>query len=579
MMRNNRLRRVAVCLAVVCWWATQPLLFAANPPYEVDARAEVKIPMRDGVELSANVFVPKAEGKFPAILARTPYGKGKPEGGAGRSFASRGFVYISQDCRGKGTSGGQWVPFVHDRWDGKDSYQWILSQPWSNGKIGTIGGSYLGFTQWISAPDAGECLKAAFTIVPLVDPYDDLAYLGGAYQLHVMMGWGAGTAGNTAMRGWKRDDWLRALPLSAWSAAIQQDVPFLRDWVAHPQFDDYWKQCSVRGRREDITAPMYTACGWYDLYAKSVFDHVNAVRAGSRSEHARKHQHLLMGPWTHGINRDRKVGDLDFGEDSLVKLNETQTKWFDHWLKGEPTDVDTLPPFRLFVMGRNQWRDEQEWPLRRTRFTPHYLHSRGSANTLKGDGGLSAAKPGPEPADQFVYDPDDPVPTAGGCNLGGPSGPRDQTAVEQRQDVLVFTSDALTSELETTGPVRAVLYAASSATDTDWTAKLVDVWPDGRAINLCDGILRARWSASSTQARLIEPGKTYRYEIDLGVTSNVFLPGHRIRVEISSSNFPRFDRNPNTGHPFGADAERIKATQTVHHDAERPSHVILPVVP
>ncbi|MFA6562683.1 MAG: CocE/NonD family hydrolase [Verrucomicrobiia bacterium] len=572
-------RNVAAWLAVASWCAFHSALLAADRGYEVESRAEVKIPMRDGVELAANIFLPKAEGKFPVILARTPYGKGKPEGGAGRVWASRGFVFVSQDCRGKGTSSGQWVPFVHDRADGEDTHRWVLKQPWCNGQIGTTGGSYLGYTQWISAPGAGDFLKAMFTIVPLVDVYDDLAYVGGAYQLQVAMGWGSGTAGSVATRTWKREDWLRALPLCTWDTAIGQTVPYLRDWVAHPHFDDYWKPSSLRGLHKDITTPIYTACGWYDLYAKSVFDHVNAVRKSSRSKEARKHQHLLVGPWPHGINRDRKVGDVDFGESSLIKLDETQAKWFDHWLKGEKNDVDTWPPFRIFVMGRNQWRDEQEWPLRRARYVPHYFHSSGSANSLKGDGRLSATKPGPEPADKFVYDPDDPAPTAGGCNLGGPAGPRDQTAIEQREDVLVFTSEPLKHESETTGPIKVILYAASTAKDTDWTGKLVDVWPDGRAINLCDGILRARCRESADKPKLIEPGKVYRYEIDLWVTSNVFLPGHRIRVEISSSNFPRFDRNPNTGHPFGADVERQKATQTIYHDTTHPSHILLPVIP
>lgn len=570
---------LTVGLLVLASCAPRGALALVAPRYEVETRGEVRIVMRDGVELSANLFLPKAEGRFPAILARTPYGKVKVEDGGGRAFASRGYVYVSQDCRGKGSSGGQWIPFLNERSDGEDTRRWILDQAWCNGRLGTMGGSYLGYTQWISAPDAGESLRAMFTIVPLVDPYDDLARTGGAFQLQVMMGWGSGTAGNTATRKWTREDWLRALPLCTWDTAIGQTVSFLRDWVAHPLFDAYWEKGSIRGRREAITAPMYTAGGWYDLYSKSVFDHVNAVRLGSRSESARRHQHLLMGPWIHGINKDRKVGDVDFGEESLVKLDDIQAAWFDHWLKDGQADVETWPPFRIFVMGRNRWRDEQEWPPRRVRYIPHYFHGAGSANTLRGDGRLTTVPPGSEPPDHFVYDPDDPVPTVGGCSLGGSAGPRDQTEVEQRGDVLVFTGDALAAELEVTGPIRIILYAASSATDTDWTAKLVDVWPDGRPINLCDGILRARCRESVDKPTLIEPGKIYRYEIDAWVTSNAFQPGHRVRVEISSSNFPRFDRNPNTGHPFGADAERQKASQTVYHDAEHASHILLPVIP
>jgi putative CocE/NonD family hydrolase len=287
-----------------------------------------------------------------------------------------------------------------------------------------------------------------------------------------------------------------------------------------------------------------------------------------------------MGPWAHGISRDGKVGDLNFGKQSTIEFRDMQTKWFDYWMKGEQTRADEWPAFRIFVMGRNEWRDEQEWPLERTEYTPYYFHSKGSANTATGDGTLSTAEPSDEPSDKFVYDPNDPVPTLGGCNLVGcPMGPRDQTEAEKRDDVLVFTSETLKSEVEVTGPVKVILYAATTAKDTDWTAKLVDVHPDGKPYNLCDGILRARYRDSKDKPSLIQPGEICRYEIDLWVTSNAFQPGHKIRVEISSSNFPRFDRNLNTGEPFATGTKWIKATQTIYHDEEHPSHVLLPVIP
>ena len=505
-MGTRGVRSAVVCLALLGWLAPCGATIAAAPRFEVEVLADVKIPMRDGTLLSANVFRPKAEGRFPTILARTPYGKGGTRGGAGHALAAQGYVYVSQDCRGKGASQGQWVPFVHDDRDGKDTYRWIVGQPWSNGAVAGTGGSYVGYTQWISAPGAGDTLKAMFSTVPLVDPYDDLAYVGGALQLHVMMGWGSSTAGNRAARIWQRDQWLGALPLCRWDEAVGQKIPYLRDWVAHPQFDDYWKQCTLRGRHKEITTPCYAVCGWYDLYAKSVFDHLGAVRAESPSAEARRHQHLLMGPWVHGINR-REVGDLDFGEEAIVDLGAIKAAWFDRWLKEKPTGVENWPPLRIFVMGRNQWRDEQEWPLKRTCYTPYYFHGQGSARTRDGDGRLNTLKPGAEPADRFTYDPADPVPSAGGNLLGGPAGPRDQAELEQRNDVLVFTGDELTAELEVTGPVKVALYAASDATDTDWTAKLVDVWPDGRAINLCDGIVRARYRERDARPTLIEPGK------------------------------------------------------------------------
>jgi putative CocE/NonD family hydrolase len=287
----------------------------------------------------------------------------------------------------------------------------------------------------------------------------------------------------------------------------------------------------------------------------------------------------VIGPWSHGVGRS-KVGELDFGSTAAMDLGQLQLKWFDYWLRDRDTDVEDWPSFQIFVMGENRWRGESEWPLARTQYTPFYLHSGGNASEISGDGVLHRDQPVVEGTDTFVFDPSDPVPTAGGNNLvGAPAGPFDQTKVEQREDVLVYTTAPLTESVEVTGPVKMILYSASSAKDTDFTAKLVDVHPDGKAYNLCDGIIRARWRRSRSEPELIEPGKAYRYEIDLWVTSNLFKAGHQIRVEISSSNFPRFDRNPNTGNPFGTDTELLSATQTVFHGAERASHILLPVIP
>ncbi len=562
-------------------------LIIAKEAYEVDVRMDVKIPMRDGIELTANIFQPKADGKFPVILIRSPYGKGNEKNGDGLFYAGRGYVLVIQDCRGMGSSQGEWDPFGNDGNDGRDTQKWILDQPWCNGSICTSGGSYVGFTQWISAPNAGDHLKAMFPLVPLVDAYGDGVYIDGALNLALMMGWGSLVStdlkNQAAMFAWTPKEWdkaFRTLPLAKWDRAVGVKIPYLRDWIAHPHFDDYWAARGVRGQWKDITAPICAVGGWYDIFAKSVFDHINAVRTMSRSEHARKHQHLIMGPWAHGISRDGKVGDLNFGKQSLIEFRDMQTKWFDYWMKDEPTGVDEWPAFRIFVMGRNEWRDEQEWPLKRTEYTPYYFHSKGSANTTTGDGTLSITKPFDEPCDTFVYDPNNPVPTLGGCNLVGcPMGPRDQSEAEKRDDVLVFTSETLKSELEVTGPVKVILYAVTTAKDTDWTAKLVDVHPDGKPYNLCDGILRTRYKDSKDKPNLIQPGEVYRYEIDLWVTSNAFPPGHKIRVEISSSNFPRFDRNLNTGEPFGTGTKWITATQIIFHDKERPSHVLLPIIP
>ncbi|HCO96643.1 MAG TPA: hypothetical protein DIU00_22345, partial [Phycisphaerales bacterium] len=512
------MRKSARIILVLSILLSPRTILAAQEAFEVDVRTEVKIPMRDGVELSANIFLPKAEGKFPVILIRSPYGKGNEKNGDGLFYAGRGYVVVSQDCRGKGSSQGQWEPFANERNDGADTQQWLLKQPWCNGSIGTTGGSYVGFTQWISAPNAGDHLKAMFPLVPLVDTYGDGVYIDGTLNLALMMGWGSVVAMRpgemVAMFTWKEEDWnkaFRTLPLNEWDRALGRKVQYLRDWVAHPHFDDYWAARGVRNQWQDITIPICAVGGWYDIFSRSVIEHINAVRSKSRSLDARKHQHLVMGPWGHGISQDGKVGDLNFGKESVINLRQLQTKWFDYWLKGDKTGADTWPAFRIFVMGRNQWRDEQQWPLERTEYTPYYFHSEGFANTAAGDGKLTTVKPGRQPGDEFVYDPNDPVPTAGGCNLVGcPAGPRDQSEVEKRNDVLVFTSEALKTEMEVTGPVKVILYAASTAKDTDFTAKLLDVHPDGRPFNLCDGIARASCRDSIVEPSLIQPGRIYR---------------------------------------------------------------------
>ena len=583
MKRNVISCAVSLFILVSCLTPT-PATRAANS-CEVKVLTDVNVPMRDSVELSTNIFLPETEGPFPVILTRTPYGKGDANNNDARFYASHGYVYVSQDCRGRGHSQGVWEPHRNEADDGHDTQKWIVQQSWCNGKIGTTGGSYVGFTQWITAPGAGDYLKCMFTVVPLMDCYST-EYIGGALNLALAMGWGSPMSyrpGNGIQTdAWNEKRWLRAfrtLPLCEWDKAINRRVQYLRDWVAHPIFDDYWATVSVRDKWDQVCVPAFAVSGWYDIFAKAVLEHTNAVRKLSKFEQVRRQQYVIMGPWSHGIG-PATVGEVNFGPRAKIRLRELESRWFDYWLKGKDTKVEQWPALRIFVMGRNDWRDENEWPLKRTQFTPYYLHSSGSANTLTGDGHLDRAAPEDESLDHFIYDPNDPVPTLGGCNLTAcPIGPHDQTPAEKRSDVLVYTSEPIEKELEVTGPVKVILYAASSAPDTDWTGKLVDVHPDGRAFNLCDGIIRARYRESEQKLSLIEPGKVYRYEIDLWVTSNVFLPGHKIRLEVSSSNFPHFDRNPNTGHKFGSDSELHTAAQTIYHDADHPSHILLPVIP
>jgi uncharacterized protein len=541
--------------------------------------ADLKMPMRDGVQLAANVFHPaKGDGPWPVILYRTPYGKQDEKWSGAEGLTKAGYAVVVQDCRGRGKSAGVWEPFLHEAQDGFDTLEWLGKQSWCDGKVCTSGGSYVGWTQWACAPNASKYLKAMVPMVPFGNTYEDLAYSGGAMMLGLLMGWGE-AVGGVALDTNKLHLAYNYLPLRSFGDQFDKKIPYLNEWVQHPTYDDYWKRRGVDYRYREITVPTLNMGGWYDIFSKATLDLTTGVRASSRSPEARTNQFVIMGPWGHGLG-SRKLGELDFGDAAELKIYSRQFDWYEYWLKGREKKIRDWPPYYLFVMGENRWRGENEWPLMRTRFTPYYLHSAGHANTLKGDGLLKTTQPGTEPNDDFTYDGDDPVPTVGGNNIvGATAGPYDQTKLEERDDVLVYSTPPLEQEVEVTGPVKLILWAASTAPDTDFTGKLVDVYPDGKAYNLCEGILRARYRNGMDKPVLLEPGQAQRLEIDLWVTSNLFKQGHRIRLEVSSSNFPRFDRNPNSGNPIGSDTEMLTAKQTIHHDRDHASHLLLPVIP
>lgn len=554
------------------------LVFASLAEARFIFEEDVSIPMRDGTNLSANIARPKEEGQYPVVLMRTPYGKPDKKNGDMKRYAEAGYVMVVQDCRGRGDSEGAWDPFAYDVQDGLDTQAWVGKQPWCNGHIGTAGGSYVGWTQWASAPGASPMLTCAVPVVPFAETFPDLAYYGGAFQLALLMGWGT-AVGGVDLQPDPLQAAFRHLPLQTYGDQFEKPIPYLNDWVKHPTYDDYWKQRGIDGRYDEVRIPILNIGGWYDIFSKPVIDTVTQVREKSDSPVARENQRVIVGPWTHGVGR-QEVGDLDFGPEARRDIGDLQFQWFEYWLKNQETGVQDWPAYQLFIMGENRWRGEQEWPLARTRYTPMYLRGGGKANGSGGDGALSLEHAGEEPADVFTYDPANPVPTTGGNNLvGAKAGPYDQSEVEKRNDVLVYTGTALAEDLEVTGPVKMVLYAASTAPDTDFTAKLVDVHPDGRAFNLCDGIIRARCRKGGNAAEPLVPGAVEQYAIDLWVTSNLFKAGHSVRVEVSSSNFPRFDRNPNSGLPFGTDTELHTADQTVYHTAQYPSHILLPVIP
>ena len=553
--------------------------------YEVDMRLNIKTPMRDGVELSSDLYLPKARGRFPTVLMRTPYSNNMDNViEKGRALANNGYACVIQDTRGRWDSDGDHYPFHHDGPDGFDTQEWVGAQEWSNGKIGMSGSSYGGLVQLMSAPHRSRYLTCMVPRVICADFFGGLLYPGGALQLNVAMSWGMRTNGRTA-QSIEYHNWteaFRALPIYEIDEMSGRRLQFWKDWIDHPTYDDYWSAIDVEDKWGDVAAPALNMGGWFDLYASDTFTNFNGQRKEGRTPESRQSR-IIVGPWPHALSQSTKTGDVDFGAQSMVDLDALEMRWFDHWLKGIDNGIMDEPPVRLFIMGVNQWRDEGEWPLARTDWQKWYLHSEGTANSVRGDGLLSTEQPGDEQPDRFLYDPDYPVQTVGGNNCCSPHivpwGPYDQRDVEMRGDVLCFTAPPFEQDTEVTGPITLVLYAETDGPDTDWTAKLVDVSTTGYAMNLCDGIVRARYRESRTDPTLLTPNTVYEYEIEVGVTGNVFRKGHSLRLEVSSSNFPRFDRNPNTGNTYGKDAETRVARQTVHHSRNYPSHLVLPVIP
>ncbi len=553
--------------------------------YEVELRSNVKTPMRDGVELSSDLYLPKASGKFPTVLHRTPYGNNTDaEVEKARMFANQGYVYVTQDTRGRWDSDGNHYPFHHDGPDGFDTQEWIGGQEWSNGKIGMTGSSYGGLVQLLSAPYRSQYLTCIAPRVICADFFGGLVYPGGALMLNVAMTWGMRTNGRTAQNisyhNWTEA--FRGLPIRELDEVVGRNLPFWKDWIDHSQYDEYWNEIDVEDKWGEFAVPALNMGGWFDLYANDTFTNFTGQLSEGGSKETRQSR-IIVGPWPHNLSQSRKTGEIDFGAQSLVDLEGLELRWFDYWLKGIDNGIMDEPPVRLFIMGINEWRDENEWPLARTDWQEWYLHSDGRANSVRGDGTLSKEPPGEEKADHFIYDPNYPVQTVGGNNCCTPDivpwGPYDQRAVEMRGDVLCFTSSPFEQDTEITGPIKLILYAETDGPDTDWTAKVVDVSTSGYAMNLCDGILRARFRESRTDPKPLIANQVYEYEIEVGVTGNVFRKGHSLRLEVSSSNFPRFDRNLNTGNIYGKDTEMRTARQVVHHNREYPSRLILPLIP
>lgn len=553
----------------------------------------VAVPMRDGVKLYADVYRPERDGTFPVLVIRTPYGV-RREGVDATviRMAQQGYVVVNQDVRGRYESEGAWEPFRNEGLDGHDTIEWAARQPWSNGKVGTQGGSYLGHVQWRAASQSPTHLVTLFPAVASTSIYKNWAYLGGAFRLSFNYGWGVVRMPFRIMLPqywhtepyappeWTYDKILLHLPLKDGDLENGHvPVQHYRDWLRHQSYDDYWREISDEERFSNIKVPAHTAGGWYDIFLAGTINGFTGMRRSGGSEMARRESKMIVGPWGHGASQ--KFGEMDFGPAAMRNLVDRELRWYDHYLKGKDNGIDREPPVEIFFMGANRWSYAQDWPLPGTRFTPYYLSSGAKANSAQGDGRLSTEKPAGAVSDQYVYDPHNPAPTLGGNNCcGSPTvaGPHDQREVESRQDVLVYSSEPLKQPLAVAGPVKLKLYAASDGRDTDWVAKLVDVFPNGRAINVAEGILRARFRKGLDKMELLSPNAAYEFEVDMTGTANVFLAGHRIRVDVTSSNFPQFDRNPNTGADLGSSGDIRVARQTVFHTSEQPSHILLPVV-
>jgi putative CocE/NonD family hydrolase len=567
-----------------------------SQPSNSDTRFRMyQVPMSDGVKLGVAVWTPDVQNqKFPTILVASPYNKlrdGFIEDAA--FFVPRGYAYVTYDLRGRYDSEGQ--AYLYGEYDGKDLNEmqtWIGKQPWSNGKIGMYGGSYQGFIQWEGAMYHNPNLTA---LVPQVSPDDhyDNVYPSGAFQLSNSLDFlwfCCGGRTNTPIEVINWEKWYQQLPLKnmAQWAGIQNEKLW-QDLIAHPDRDSYWPGPGERispgkngpGKYDTIQVPTFNISGWYDQVSQATINNYVGMAAYGPSEHRSQHK-LLMGPWTHGGLFQTKQGDLNFPNQAAPNGNEWRLRWFDHWLKGIDNGFDKEPPVYIYVMGADTWRNECEWPLKRAQEAKYYLHSQGKANSLLGDGMLSVAPPsGKENFDRYTYDPKNPVPTLGGNVAMHPArvGPYDQTAIEMRSDVLVYTSDPLQQDVEVTGPIILHLFASTDRTDTDFTGKIADVAPSGYAKILLEGVIRGRYWKTFQKQNLLTPNQIYEFYVDLWSTSNVFLKGHRIRIEVSSSNFPKYDPNPNTGHKFGEDAEVLLANQRVYHDTEHASYVALPVIP
>lgn len=573
----------------------------SQPEFEVSVESNIRVPMRDGVKLATDVYRPTADGKYPVILVRTPYKKEMSELQA-RFYARRGYAFAIQDCRGRFSSEGTWEPFMHEGDDGYDTIEWLATQPWSNGKIGMIGASYLGWVQWWAASRKPPHLVTIIPNVAPPDPFYNIPYEYGAFFLVGAIWWAdvleseatADLSGAAISRiGEKKyGKLLRELPvIELDKAVLGKENPYWRKWIANPVNDEFWAPANFLDRLADASIPVFHQSGWFD--GDGIGSKLNYLKMAS---HGHPHQKLVLGPWGHSDQAHRMVGDRDFGPEAILDLSTLYLRWLDHWLKGTDNGIEREPLVSLFVMGANKWLHGDKYPLPEAKFEKWYLTSGGKANTSKGDGRLTREPPTADtPPDRYTYDPADPTPhpdfyeepeEAGGEQKIRSVEEKKQEAeafhektTQARSDILVYVSEAFTEPYTFAGPLSAVLYASSSAKDTDWFVRLMEVEESGKLFTLAEGKIRARFRTTTKKAALLEPGKIYEYPIDLWQTGIQIPAGRRLRVEIASASFPMWSRNLNTGGHSETETEFVAAEQTIYHDAQHPSHILVPMIP
>ena len=556
------------------------LLFATSAFAEVKTET-ITIPMRDGVTLTADLYRDDSVKEAPVILTRTPYDRTKQKG-TGEKWAKAGYIFIAQDCRGKFGSSGDFAPYNNEGQDGYDTIEWITRQSWCSGRVGMMGGSYVGAVQWQAAAENPPGLAAIAPQATWSSFYRNL-YLGGSVRLSLIAGWIAGNSPKP--EGAKPNDFNKALlrlPLGEVDSAIGWEMPWLDAFLTHPQPDGFWTRLDLTSSLPELQLPALHVVGYYDYFSRESVDNFMIMQKQARDEKTRQQQRLILGPWDHGTVGKTKVADVEFGPDAAVDLFAIQLDWFDRHLKQDPAALaKPFPPVRYFSMGDNVWQDAQSWPPDGFKETPFFLRSDGKANTRKGNGRLTREAPDQdETADTFRADPANPTPstpiTEARPIKAAVWGPVDQSAIEDRDDVLVYTSEPMTAPLTFAGNAEAKLHVSTDTPDADWAVKLIDVHPDGFAQNIARGILRGRYRTSLLKPELMKPGQVYEITVDLGPVAATIAKGHQLRVDISGADFPLYDRNSNTAEGIFSD-KTVIATAQVHHKPGALSCIVLPV--